>query len=153
MSLHWSATVIEIQIKFGLISSQNVVHPLTSKWQLVAGIGAIAFFLSTETHAKRLLTIWKRSIWTTLKRSFAVLANQIIVSETFQAFRILANQFSVRKTLSWKPCLVANVLSFAFLVNQNPADSIYLRFFFFFFFFFFQFHLIIITIQVTVLQM
>ena len=113
---------------------------------------AIAFFLSTETHAKRLLTIWKRSVWTTLKRSFAVLANQIIVSETFQAFRILANQISVRKTLSWKPCLVANVLSFASLVNQNPADSIYLRFFFlpFFFFFFFQFHLIIITIQVTV---
>ena len=106
---------------------------------------AIAFFLSTETHAKRLLTIWKRSIWTTLKRSFAVLANQIIVSETFQAFRILANQISVRKTLSWKPCLVANVLSFAFLVNQNPADSIY-----FLRSFFFQFHLIIITIQVTV---
>ena len=113
---------------------------------------AIAFFLSTETHAKRLLTIWKRSVWTTLKRSFAVLANQIIVSETFQAFRILANQISVRKTLSWKPCLVANVLSFASSVNQNPADSSYLRFFFFFFFFF-QFHLIIITTQVTVLQM
>ena len=97
---------------------------------------AIAFFLSTETHAKRLLTIWKRSVWTTLKRSFAVLANQIIVSETFQAFRILANQISVRKTLSWKPCLVANVSSFASLVNQNPADSSYLRSFFFFFFFF-----------------
>ena len=63
---------------------------------------AIAFFLSTETHAKRLLTIWKRSVWTTLKRSFAVSANQIIVSEAFQAFRILANQISVRKTLSWK---------------------------------------------------
>ena len=96
---------------------------------------AIAFFLSTETHAKRLLTIWKRSVWTTLKRSFAVLANQIIVSETFQAFRILANQISVRKTLSRKPCLVANVSSFASLVNQNPADSSYLRSFFFFFFF------------------
>ena len=116
---------------------------------------AIAFFLSTETHAKRLLTIWKRSVWTTLKRSFTVLANQSIVSETFQAFRILANQISVRKTLSWKPCLVANVSSFASLVNQNPADSSYLRsfFFFFFFFFFFQFHLFIITIQVTVLKM
>ena len=115
---------------------------------------AIAFFLSTETHAKRLLTIWKRSVWTTLKRSFAVLANQITVSETFQAFRILANQISVRKTLSWKPCLVANVSSFASLVNQNPADSSYLRSFFFsFLFFFFQFHLIIITIQVTVLHM
>ena len=101
---------------------------------------AIAFFLSTETHAKRLLTIWKRSVWTTLKRSFAVLANQIIVSETFQAFRILASQISVRKTLSWKPCLVANVSSCASLVNQNPADSSYLRsFFFFFFFFFFSF--------------
>ena len=50
----------------------------------------------------------------TLKRSFAFLANQIIVSETFQAFRILANQISVRKTLSWKPCLVLNILSFAF---------------------------------------
>ena len=99
---------------------------------------AIAFFLSTETHAKRLLTIWKRSVWTTLKRSFAVLANRIIVSETFQAFRILANQISVRKTLSWKPCLVANVLSFASSVNQNPADSSYLRSFFFFFFFFFS---------------
>ena len=101
---------------------------------------AIAFFLSTETHAKRLLTIRKRSVWTTLKRSFAVLANQIIVSETFQAFRILANQISVRKTLSWKPCLVANVLSFASSVNQNPADSSYLRSFcsFFFFFFFFS---------------
>ena len=61
----------------------------------------IAFFLSTETHAKRLLTIWTRSVWTTHKRSFAVLANQIIVSERFQAFRILANQISVRKTLSW----------------------------------------------------
>ena len=95
---------------------------------------AIAFFLSTETHAKRLLTIWKRSLWTTLKRSFAILANQIIVSETFQAFRILANQISVRKTLSWKPCLIANVSSFASLVNQNPADSSYLRSFFFFFF-------------------
>ena len=106
---------------------------------MVANTVAIAFFLSTETHAKRLLTIWKRSVWTTLKRSFAVLANQIIVSETFQAFRILANQISVRKTLSWKPCLVANVLSFATLVNQNPADSIYLRSFFFFFFFFFFF--------------
>ena len=91
---------------------------------------AVAFFLSTETHAKRLLTIWKRSVWTTLKRSFAVLANQIIVSETFQAFRILANQISVRKTLSWKPCLVANVSSFASLVNQNSS---YLRSFFFFF--------------------
>ena len=90
-------------------------------------------FLSTETHAKRLLTIWKRSVWTTLKRSFAVLANQIIVSETFQAFRILANQISVRKTLSWKPCLVANVLSFASSVNQNPADSSYLRSLFIFF--------------------
>ena len=101
---------------------------------------AIAFFLSTETHAKRLLTIWKRSVWTTLKRSFTVLANQSIVSETFQAFRILANQISVRKTLPWKPCLVANVSSFASLVNQNPADSSYLRsFFFFFFFFFFSF--------------
>ena len=99
------------------------------------GTVAIAFFLSTETHAKRLLTIWKRSIWTTLKRSFAVLANQIIISETFQAFRILASQISVRKTLSWKPCLVANVSSCASLVNQNPADSSYLRSFFFFFFF------------------
>ena len=97
---------------------------------------AIAFFLSTETHAKRLLTIWKRSVWTTLKRSFAVLANQIIVSETFQAFRILANQITVRKTLSWKLCLVANVLSFASSVNQNPADSSYLRSFFLFLFFF-----------------
>ena len=77
---------------------------------------AIAFFLSMETHTKHLLTIWKCSAWTMLKRSFAVLANQIIVSETFQAFRILANQISVRKTLSWKPCLVANVLSFASLV-------------------------------------
>ena len=98
---------------------------------------AIAFFLSTETHAKRLLTIWKRSVWTTLKRSFTVLANQSIVSETFQAFRILANQISVRKKLSWKPCLVANVSSFASLVNQNPVDSSYLSSFFFFFFFFF----------------
>ena len=35
---------------------------------------AIAFFLSTEMHAKRLLTIWKRSVWTTLKRPFAVLS-------------------------------------------------------------------------------
>ena len=91
---------------------------------------AIAFFLSTETHAKRLLTIWKRSVWTTLKRSFTVLANQSIVSETFQAFRILANQISVRKTLSWKPCLVANVSSFASLVNQK----LFKIFFFFFFF-------------------
>ena len=99
---------------------------------------AIAFFLSTETHAKRLLTIWKRSVWTTLKRSFAVLANQIIVSETFQAFRILANQISVRKTLSWKPCLVANVSSFASLVSQNPADSSYLRSFYFILSFFFS---------------
>ena len=98
---------------------------------------AIAFFLSTETHAKRLLTIWKRNVWTTLKRSFAVLANQIIVSETFQAFRILANQISVRKTLSWKPCLVANVLSFASLVNQKPRGLNLFKIFFFFFFFFF----------------
>ena len=98
---------------------------------------AIAFFLSTETHAKRLLTIWKRSVWTTLKRSFTVLANQSIVSETFQAFRILANQISVRKTLSWKPCLVAT--------NQIKMHGV------FFFFFFFSFTYI--TIQVTVLQM
>ena len=115
---------------------------------------AIAFFFSTETHAKRLLTIWKRSVWTTLKRSFAVLANQVIVSETFQAFRILANQISVRKTLSWKPCLVSNVLSFVSLVKSKPRGlNLFKIFFFFFFFFFFQFHLVIITIQVTVLQM
>ena len=95
---------------------------------------AIAFFLSTETHAKRFLTIRKRSVWTTLKRSFTVLANQSIVSETFQAFRILANQISVRKKLSWKPCLVANVSSFASLVNQNPVDKLFKIFFFFFFF-------------------
>ena len=87
-----------------------------------------AFFMSTETHAKRLLTVWKRSIWTTLKRSFTVLANQIMVSETFQAFQILTNHISVRKTLSWKPSLVSNVLAFAELANQNPADSIYFRF-------------------------
>ena len=105
-----------------------------------------AFFMSTETHAKRFLTVWKRSVSTTLKRSFTVLANQIIVSETFQ---ILTNHISVRKTLSWKPCLVSNVLAFAELANQNPADSIYFTsfFFFFFFFFFFQFHLIIIVIK------
>ena len=93
-----------------------------------------AFFMSTETHAKRFLTVWKRSVSTTLKRSFTVLANQIIVSETFQAFQILTNHISVRKTLSWKPCLV---LAFAELANQNPADSIYFTSFFFFFFFFF----------------
>ena len=58
----------------------------------------------------------------TLKRSFTVLANQIIVSETFQAFRILTYHISVRKTLSWKPCLVSNVLAFAELANQIPAD-------------------------------
>ena len=103
-----------------------------------------AFFMSTETHAKRFLTVWKRSVSTTLKRSFTVLANQIIVSETFQAFQILTNHISVRKTLSWKPCLVSNVLAFAELANQNPADSIY---FTSFFFFFFQFHLIIIVIK------
>ena len=91
------------------------------------------FFMSTETHAKRLLTVWKRSVWTTLKRSFTVLANQIIVSETFQAFQILTNHISgVRKTLSWKPCLVSNALAFAELANQNPADSIYFTSFFFF---------------------
>ena len=107
-----------------------------------------AFFMSTETHAKRFLTVWKRSVSTTFKRSFTVLANQIIVSETFQAFQILTNHISVRKTLSWKPCLVSNVLAFAELANQNPADSIYFTsFFFFFFFFFFQFHLIIIVIK------
>ena len=94
-----------------------------------------AFFMSTETHAKRLLTVWKRSVCTTLKRSFTVLANQINVSETFQAFQILTNHISVRKTLSWKPCLVSNVLAFAELANQNPADSIYFYIFFFFFFF------------------
>ena len=105
-----------------------------------------AFFMSTETHAKRFLTVWKRSVSTTLKRSFTVLANQIIVSETFQAFQILTNHISVRKTLSWKPCLVSNVLAFAELANQNPADSIYFTSFFFFFFFF-QFHLIIIVIK------
>ena len=98
-------------------------------------------FMSTETHAKRILTIWKRSVWSTLKRSFTVLANQIIVSETFQAFRILTNHISVRKTLSWKPCLVSNVLAFAELANQTPADSIYFRSFFF------QFHWIIIVIN------
>ena len=98
-----------------------------------------AFFMSTETHAKRFLTVWKRSVSTTLKRSFTVLANQIIVSETFQAFQILTNHISVRKTLSWKPCLVSNVLAFAELANQNPADSIYFTSFFFFFFFFFFF--------------
>ena len=92
-----------------------------------------AFFMSTETHAKRFLTVWKRSVSTTLKRSFTVLANQIIVSETFQAFQILTNHISVRKTLSWKPCLVSNVLAFAELANQNPADSIYFTSFFFFF--------------------
>ena len=106
-----------------------------------------AFFMSTETHAKRFLTVWKRSVSTTLKRSFTVLANQIIVSETFQAFQILTNHISVQKTLSWKPCLVSNVLAFAELANQNPADSIYFTSFFFFFFFFFQFHLIIIVIK------
>ena len=100
-----------------------------------------AFFMSKETHAKRLLTVWKQSVWTTLKRSFTVLANQIIVSETFQAFQILTKHISVRKTLSWKPCLVSNVLAFAELANQNPADSIY------FTSFFFQFHLIIIVIK------
>ena len=31
-----------------------------------------AFFMSTETHAKRFLTVWKRSVSTTLKRSFTV---------------------------------------------------------------------------------
>ena len=98
-----------------------------------------AFFMSTETHAKRFLTVWKRSVSTTLKRSFTVLANQIIVSKTFQAFQILTNHISVRKTLSWKPCLVSNVLAFAELANQNPADSIYFTSFFFFFFFFFFF--------------
>ena len=98
-----------------------------------------AFFMSTETHAKRFLTVWKRSVSTTLKRSFTVLANQIIVSETFQAFQILTNHISVRKTLSWKPCLVSNVLAFAELANQNLADSIYFTSFFFFFFFFFFF--------------
>ena len=95
--------------------------------------------MSTETHAKRFLTVWKRSVSTTLKRSFTVLANQISVSETFQAFQILTNHISVRKTLSWKPCLVSNVLAFAELANQNPADSIYFTSFFFFFFFFFFF--------------
>ena len=109
-----------------------------------------AFFMSTETHAKRFLTVWKRSVSTTFKRSFTVLANQIIVSETFQAFQILTNHISVRKTLSWKPCLVSNVLAFAELANQNPTDSIYFTsffFFFFFFFFFLHFHLIIIVIK------
>ena len=91
--------------------------------------------MSTETHAKRFLTVWKRSVSTTLKRSFTVLANQIIVSETFQAFQILTNHISGRKTLSWKPCLVSNVVAFAELANQNPADSIYFTSFFFFFFF------------------
>ena len=93
-----------------------------------------AFFMSTKTHAKRFLTVWKRSVSTTFKRSFTVLANQIIVSETFQAFQILTNHISVRKTLSWKPCLVSNVLAFAELANQNPADSIYFTSFFFLFF-------------------
>ena len=121
-----------------LLSHRNIAHQTHNMvFRPHTCTVAIAFFLSTETHAKRLLTIWKRSVWTTLKRLFAVLANQIIVSETFQAFRILANQISVRKTLSWKPCLVANVSSFASLVNQNPADSSYLRSFLFFFFFFF----------------
>ena len=54
-----------------LVDYCNIPFPVTV---------AITFSLSTETHAKRLLTIRKRSVWTTLKRSFAVLANQIIVS-------------------------------------------------------------------------
>ena len=93
-----------------------------------------AFFMSTETHAKRFLTVWKRSVSTTLKRSFTVLANQIIVSETFQAFQILTNHISVRKTLSWKPCLVSNVLAFAELANQSRGLNLFYIFFFFFFF-------------------
>ena len=47
-----------------------------------------------------------------------------------------------------KPCLVSNVLAFAELANQNPADSIYFTsFIFFLLLFFFQFHLIIIVIK------
>ena len=106
-----------------------------------------AFFMSTETHAKRFLTVWKRSVSTTLKRSFTVLANQIIVSETFQAFQILTNHISVRKTLSWKPCLVSNVFSVC-RISQSKSRRLNLFYiFFFFFFFFFQFHLIIIVIK------
>ena len=120
-------TKISNEAKF-LHADNEGSHQLhfTTEWCTVV----TAFFISTETHAKRLLTVWKRSVWTTLKRSFTVLANQIIVSETFQAFQILTNHISVRKTLSWKPCLVSNVLVFAELANQNPADSIYFRFFF-----------------------
>ena len=99
---------------------------------------AIAFFLSTETHAKRLLTIWKRSVWTTLKRSFAVLANQIIVSETFQAFRILANQISrsenaVMETLSGCKRFIVCIFS-----QSKPRGLKLFKIFFFFFFFFFS---------------
>ena len=141
-------------------SRQSLPAPPKIKWSLPypsaklrdkrKGTVVTAFFMSTETHAKRFLTVWKRSVSPTLKRSFTVLANQIIVSETFQAFQILTNHINVRKTLSWKPCLVSNVLAFAELANQNPADSIYFTSFFFFFFFFFffsQFHLIIIVIK------
>ena len=97
-----------------------------------------AFFMSTETHAKRFLTVWKRSVSTTLKRSFTVLANQIIVSETFQAFQILTNHISVRKTLSWKPCLVSNVFSVC-RISQSKSRGLNLFYIFFFFFFFFNF--------------
>ena len=124
-----------------LVSLNLLYQPEEIKWDSLQKRYTVvtAFFMSTETHAKRFLTVWKRSVSTTLKRSFTVLANQIIVSETFQAFQILTNHISVRKTLSWKPCLVSNVLAFAELANQNPADSIYFTSFFFFFFFFFFF--------------
>ena len=122
---------------FSSVSASNFGWKLSGPayfYSLILYITVVtAFFMSTETHAKRFLTVWKRSVSTTLKRSFTVLANQIIVSETFQAFQILTNHISVRKTLSWKPCLVSNVLAFAELAIQNPADSIYFTSFFFFF--------------------
>ena len=57
------------------ISTTNIVKFDQTTFSIKHNTVAIAFFLSTETHAKRLLTIWKRSVCTTLKRSFTVLAN------------------------------------------------------------------------------
>ena len=59
---------------------------------------AIAFFLVHGNACKTHVNDLETDVWATVKRSFAFLANQIIVSETFQAFRILANQISVRKS-------------------------------------------------------
>ena len=86
--------------------------------------------MSTETHAKRFLTVWKRSVSTTFKRSFTVLANQIIVSETFQAFQILTNHISVTMS-GFKRFSVCRVSQ----SKSRGLNLFYIVFFFFFFFF------------------